>query len=89
VIVRDTSVAVSMARSAIPGCDKSDDSMFTVCNSLTDWRACRMARLRLMPDNARAGHLFRCRVACRRKKEMGNFPSARDLIPSEETKLRH
>jgi hypothetical protein len=32
--VRDTSVAVSMARSAIPGCDGSVGSMFTFFNSL-------------------------------------------------------
>ena len=34
VIVRDTSVVVSMARSAIPGCKGSGASIFTFCNSL-------------------------------------------------------
>ena len=37
VSVRDTSVAVSMARSAMPGCGRSVGSIFTYCNSL--WRA--------------------------------------------------
>ena len=32
--VRDTSVAVSMARSAMPGCEGSGVSIFTFCNSL-------------------------------------------------------
>jgi len=32
--VRDTSVAVSMARSAMPGCVGSEVSIFTCCNSL-------------------------------------------------------
>jgi hypothetical protein len=31
--VRDTSVAVSMARSAMPGCDGSEGSIFTFDNS--------------------------------------------------------
>jgi hypothetical protein len=34
VIVRDTSVAVSMARSAMPGCESSGWSLITFCNSL-------------------------------------------------------
>ena len=34
VSVRDTSVAVSMARSAMPGCEGSGVSIFTFCNSL-------------------------------------------------------
>src|SRR6185436_12343637 len=85
VIVRDTSVAVSIARSAIPGCASSGVSVFTFCNSLSSVVEWLVA---LDPRQCMGGK-FVPQARGLLMERVGNLRCRRDLILSEETNSRH